>query len=94
MKKILFFTLLLLFGSPSFAPNKESVIIFYSSPIEPYNKLIYAIGMVEGKCDTLAYNASEKASGYFQIRPIRLEDFNKRTGSNYTMTDLFNYEIS
>ena len=94
MKKILFITLLLLFASQSFAPNQESIVIFYSSPIEPYNKLIYAIGMVECKCDTVAYNATEKASGYFQIRPIRLEDYNNRTGSKYTMKDMFNYKIS
>lgn len=50
--------------------------------------------MVEGKCDTLAYNPIEEAVGYFQIRPIRLEDYNKRTESNYTMKDMFNYEIS
>lgn len=94
MKKIIFAIFLFLFASRVFAPNQETFIIFYSPPIEPYTKLIYAIGMVEGKCDTLAYNTTEKAAGFFQIRPVRLEDYNKRTGSNYKMTDLFNYEIS
>jgi hypothetical protein len=76
------------------APDRESLSIISSSPIEPYKKLIYAIGMVETKFDTLAYNPVEQAVGYFQIRPIRLKDYNKRTGSKYKMKDMFNYEIS
>jgi hypothetical protein len=50
--------------------------------------------MVETQYDTLAYNPVEMAVGYFQIRPIRLEDYNNRTGSKYSMDDLFNYWIS
>jgi hypothetical protein len=50
--------------------------------------------MVETQYDTLAYNPLEEAVGYFQIRPIRLEDYNSRTGSTYTRQDLFNYNIS
>ena len=92
MKKIILIKLLLIFAPLAFAPNSETVTILYSPPIEPYNKLIYAIGMAETKCDTLAYNPVEKATGYFQIRPIRLEDYNKRTGNNYTMKEMFNYK--
>jgi len=93
--KILFVTLLL-FSSTFriFAPVSESLIIVQSAPIEPYKDLIHAIGMVETMCDTLAYNPIEEAVGYFQIRPIRLRDYNKRTGNNFKMRDLFNYEIS
>jgi hypothetical protein len=95
LRKIVFVTLLLLlFAFRVSAPSRESLIIFNSRPIEPYKRLIHAIGMVETRSDTLAYNPIEKAVGYFQIRPIRLEDYNKRTGSNYTMKDMFNYEIS
>jgi hypothetical protein len=94
-KKIVFAALLLFsFTFRVAAPDRESLVIIYSSPVEPYKQLIHAIGMVETKCDTLAYNPVEQATGYFQIRPIRLEDYNKRTGSKYKMRDLFNYEIS
>lgn len=93
--KILLVTLLLLSCTfRTFAPESNSLVILKSAPIEPYKKLIYAIGMVETKCDTLAYNPVEEAVGYFQIRPIRLRDYNKRTGNRYKMKDLFNYEIS
>ncbi len=76
------------------APVRKSLIILNSIPAKPYIKLIHAIGIVETKCDTMAYNPVENAVGYFQIRPIRLEDYNKKTGSNYKMRDLYNYEIS
>lgn len=87
----------LLFLSVAFrasSPSLEAVILLVPQPVEPYKQLIYAIGYVETMNDTLAYNPVEQAAGYFQIRPIRLEDYNRRTGSNYTMKDLFNYEIS
>lgn len=76
------------------APMKESFVIYYPERVEPYKRLIYAIGKVETNFDTLKYNPIEQAAGYFQIRPIRLEDYNNRTGSNYKMADLFDYEIS
>lgn len=68
--------------------------IYVPGPDEPYKQLIFAVGMVETKSDTLAYNPIEAAAGIFQIRPIRLIDYNKRTGSSFTRKDLFNYETS
>jgi hypothetical protein len=95
LKRLFLVILLLLsFTYRSFAPGYGSFLIFHSSPIEPYKRLIHAIGMVETMCDTMAYNPIEEAVGYFQIRSIRLEDYNKRTRSNYKMKELFNYEIS
>jgi hypothetical protein len=94
-KKIVFITLLFL--SVTFrasSPSIESFVIFDSPPVEPYKRLILAVGMVETMNDTMSYNPIEEAAGYFQIRPIRLEDYNRRTGSTYTKKDLFNYEIS
>ena len=85
---MLFFTIRVI------APSQKSLLIPDPLPIEPYKELIYAVGMVEGMGDTTAYNELEMAAGYFQIRPIRLEDYNNRTGSQYTMNDMFNYEIS
>jgi len=59
--------------------------------MQPFKPLIKAIGAVECNFDTLAYNPIEKATGYFQIRPIRIEDYNTRTGSNYDLVDMFDY---
>ena len=94
LKKIVSITFLLTLAFKVFAPTSESLIVVRTSPLEPYKSLIHAIGMVETKYDTLAYNPLEKAVGYFQIRPIRLIDYNSRTGSMYSRNDLFNYKIS
>jgi hypothetical protein len=95
LRKIVF--LILLFLSYTLrisAPGMNFITIFEFPPVEPYKQLALAIGIVETKNDTIAYNIIEEAAGYFQIRPIRLLDYNNRTGSNYAMKDLFNYEIS
>jgi hypothetical protein len=95
LKKIIFITLLFL-SVPyrASSPSIGSFIILDFPPVEPYKKLIYAVGTVETMNDTLSYNPLEEAAGLFQIRPIRLEDYNRRTGNKYTTKDLFNYEIS
>jgi hypothetical protein len=95
VKKVMYIILLLsILTNRLSAPSRESTIIFGPAPVNPYTELIYAIGMVETGCDTLAYNPIEEAAGFLQIRPIRLEDYNKRTGSNIKSRDLYNYEIS
>jgi hypothetical protein len=94
IRKILIITGLLFLTFRALAPDRKSLIVFDADPINPYQKLIYAVGMVETKCDTLAYNPVEHAVGYFQIRPVRLKDYNNRTGSSYTMKDMFNYNIA
>lgn len=94
VKKIKILGLLLLFAPRVFAPNNEAFTIPYLQPLRPFDKLIYAIGMTETKRDTFAFNRIEEAVGYFQIRPIRLEDYNKRTGSSYKINDMFKYEIA
>ncbi len=94
LKKTALIFLLFMSGLRLFAPTSGSMVIFDVSPIQPFKPLINAIGRVETNFDTLAYNPFEKAAGYFQIRPIRIIDYNKRTGSNYTLNDMFDYEIS
>lgn len=94
MKKIMLAIVLLLLSQGVYNSVNDVIYIAKSEPIKPFKQLIYAIGMVEGNCDTLAYNPLEEATGYFQIRPIRLNDYNKRTGSNYKMKDLYDYYIS
>lgn len=76
------------------APVTKQLTIISTDPVEPYKNLISAIGRVETMHDTLAYNPVEQAVGYFQIRPIRLEDYNKRTGSKIKMKQLFDYKTS
>lgn len=93
-KKIVFLKLLLFVNLSLYAPSRPSLPVENGKTVEPFKRLINAIGLVETGHDTLAYNPLEEAAGYFQIRPIRLLDYNIRTGSNYKMNDLYNYEIS
>jgi hypothetical protein len=76
------------------SPCMDCFIIFETGAVEPYKKLVYAIGFVETMNDTMAYNPFEQAAGIFQIRPIRLREYNIQTGEKYRMEDLFKYEIS
>lgn len=94
MKKLYLTLLLFSFALSASAPNTDCLVIIATAPVKPFTKLIYAVGMVEGMGDTTAYNPQEKAVGYFQIRPIRLLDYNRRTGNHYSMKDMYNYEIS
>lgn len=91
--KTSFFIIILLFSEFRLAaPDRKTLVVTDFAPVEPFRELVYAVGMVEGMCDTLAYNELEGAAGFFQIRQIRLDDYNKRTGSNYSLDDMFNYK--
>lgn len=85
--------LLLIFLRAS-APEAKVLTVFASDPVNPYLRLVNAIILVESKGDTLAYNPIEQATGAFQIRPIRLRDYNNRTGNSYTHEDCFKLKVS
>jgi hypothetical protein len=91
MKKMLLLILITMITLPVLAPNLNQLVVLEPEPIKPFQCLIRAIGMVESSLDTLAYNKKEKATGFFQIRPIRVRDYNKRTGSTYSLNDMFDY---
>jgi len=76
------------------APAVGPAYIFSPSPVNAFDRLIQAVVMVESSGDTLAYNLIEEATGAFQIRPIRVLDFNQRTGGNVKIEDCFSYEVS
>jgi hypothetical protein len=92
MKNLLLIILLFL-SVRAFAPidNRTPVIC---EAVNPFTQLINAVVTVESSGNNLAYNPIEEAYGPFQIRPIRLLDYNQRTGSSYTMKDCFDYEVS
>jgi hypothetical protein len=85
------------------APDIQVAFVFVSEPLiqhnnsEPeglYDRLIKAVIQVESLGDTMAYNLTEEATGAFQIRPIRLLDYNRRTGSKYQLVDCYNFKVS
>ncbi|MBW6500988.1 MAG: hypothetical protein K0B05_06290 [Bacteroidales bacterium] len=94
MKKPFLIIFFLLFAFRAVAPDQKALFITSPPPMEPFDRLIQAVIMVESKGDTMAFNINEQAAGLFQIRPIRVLDYNMRTGSLYTPGDMFDYEIS
>ena len=76
------------------APDRACCYIERAEPINIYEILADAVYAVESSRNPLAYNPEEDAVGGLQIRPIRLKDYNKRTGKNYTHEQMYDYEIA
>jgi hypothetical protein len=76
------------------APDMNVIFLLNSPPVDAYGRLINAVVQVESSGNTLAYNILEEATGAFQIRPIRIRDFNQRTGENIRIEECYNYEVS
>ena len=76
------------------APDIKFVYISVPERVNAYDRLINAVVSVESAGDTFAYNLLEEAAGAFQIRPIRLLDYYRRTGISYQTIDCYNYDIS
>ena len=94
IKKSLVSLLLIFMFITTSAPDSNSIIIPGSAPVEPFSRLMHAIAMVETMGNTLAYNEFENAVGIFQIRQVRIDDYNRRTGSSFLLEEMFNYENS
>jgi hypothetical protein len=93
LKCILITCLLFLFIKAA-APGFTVISVFTSEPVDAFERLIIAVIQIESSGDTLAFNLAEEAVGAFQIRPIRLLDYNRRTGKNYKSEDCFSLKIS
>lgn len=94
LRKILLLFFLASFTGKAVAPDTFELTIFETPAIRPFEPLMNAVAMVETMGNTLAFNELENAAGIFQIRQVRVDDYNRRTGSHYTLPDMFDYEIS
>lgn len=92
--KWVFTILLLMVSIKAAAPNLKFFYINAPEPINAYERLIRAVVMVESGGDFMAYNILEEATGAFQIRPIRLLDYNLRTGNDYKIEECYNFNLS
>lgn len=91
MTAILFFLFL---PFKLFAPLQETAYIPLRGEIKPFKPLIDAIVYVESGGDVLALNRLEMAVGAFQIRQVRIDHYNRLTGKNYILEDMYDYDIS
>lgn len=94
IKKIICIILLTLIFIKCIAPNIKELYIGVSEPFKPFEKVYYAQCDYESDHDPLAFNILEGATGIVQIRQCRVDDYNQRTGSNYTLYDMFDPVIS
>lgn len=94
MRIIMAMMFLLLCSARAIAPNVQVLPIVEAQPVDIYERLMQAILMVESAGDTMAFNPVEQAYGPFQIRPIRLTDYNMRTGKKYLMRDCYTLRVS
>jgi hypothetical protein len=92
--KILLLAIFSLMTLKVMAPDMNQVFILREEPIDAYDRLYKAVFQVECKGNIRAYNLLEEATGPLQIRPIRLLDYNQRTGSNYVLEDCYDIEVS
>ena len=76
------------------APPSGAGVIFEAEGVNKYEALIKAVVMVESNNGKYLYNPKENAVGYFQIRQVRVDDYNKRTGLKHSLNDFYDYELS
>jgi hypothetical protein len=88
MKKLIFIILLTIPFQLSAPPNK-CVMIAKEEGINPYENLWKAVCQVETGGNAMAYNSHEGAVGIAQIRLIRLRHYNRLTGKNYTLREMY-----
>jgi hypothetical protein len=99
MKYLPILVLLFFMNVPvAFCPNIKTFYIAEASPIiripiytASYDPLINAIGHFETHNRDTLVNVKEQAYGRLQIRQCRLDHYNKLTGMNYTLTDMFDF---
>jgi hypothetical protein len=88
MRKLCIIILLLFSGLSGYSPGIKAIYIPAREPITPYERIAYAVAMVESHGDDNAYNKKERATGRYQIRPICLREFNRQTGIHYTLKEM------
>jgi len=74
--------------------NPKVIMILMPQQNDPYEVLWKAITQVESSNRPHVINQREQAFGIVQIRQCRIDNYNKRTGNNYTLQDCLDPNIS
>ena len=99
MKRMKIIILILLFSLKAFAPSEKVMYILRSQSeiSRPYEKIWKAVIAVESGGDPLAVGDMHLKShsyGVVQIRKVRMDDYNARTGNSYSHSDAFDVGVS
>jgi len=94
MKRLLLILCIAFYGDLAVCPPTNTLTIATKPPIKPYEALWEATTFIESSNNPNALNRLEMAYGIVQIRKIRIDDYNKRTGQRYSLQDCYNPKIS
>lgn len=94
MKKIILMCILACSSLAGLSPERKELYIEKAFGINPYENIWRAVCLVESGNDPKAYNPKENAVGISQIRQIRINDYNKRTGKSYKLKDMYDPDKS
>lgn len=94
LRRLIFTVTFLLISFRVVAPENHTLLLIESPAIKPFSTLMYATAMVETMGNPMFYNEIENAVGILQIRQIRVDDYNRRTSSKYTLTDMSDVKMS
>lgn len=94
LRSLLVLFLFLSTAAESVAPCRNYMVIHKPGDISPFEPLMHAIGIVETMGNTLAFNELEGAAGIFQIRQVRIDEYNRQTRGSFRLSDMFEYENS
>jgi len=90
--KTIIILILICISLNAFAPATNTAVLVGNRAINPYEPVLRAISAVESKNGTYLFNSKENAVGWFGIRPIRLKDYNQRSGESITLDQCYDYE--
>jgi hypothetical protein len=76
------------------APQPYQCVVLRQSGLNPFENAFKAVCLVESNGNPQAYNHAEKATGIAQIRQVKLDDYNRHTGSSIKLEDCYCPEVS
>ena len=76
------------------APTERYLTLLIPEPVNPYMNLYNATCFVESSHRAKVINQDEQAYGIVQCRQMKLDDYNRETGSCYTLQDCLDPGIS
>lgn len=94
MKKMIIVIMFFSLFTSLAAPPAQSIVIIMPEVINPYETIWTAVCKIESGFNPMAYNPTEHAFGISQIRDIRLNDYNTRTGKKVPLKSLFDVKTS
>jgi len=94
IKKMTTLLITMLLSIPALCPVANTALLFKAKEINYYDPLIRAVCMVESMNGLYIWNEKEQAVGHFQIRQCRVDEYNKKLGTNYVLKDFYDYELS